>query len=230
MGGGSVPNDERHTLARIPLRWMVRQCFLTNTGIKFHADLLRKIGMNPDTLYPAVKDRPDAIYAPVFKSLGDHPEKTGDNTERPKREEKEAKGTDKTLRMSTLKFSSFKVTLPRSWTTPQSHKSGKLRKRARSGRGSALGASCSGTSTGLGDISATVSSSVSSAMIAPALPSSKVLTEEEEDLADALSPIYDQLTRKKAWWTLELIPMRHRVQGDDNNWGTEVSCVYYLDH
>ena len=34
-GGGSVRNGTRHTLARIPLRWMIRQCFLANTGIQF---------------------------------------------------------------------------------------------------------------------------------------------------------------------------------------------------
>lgn len=31
VGGGSVPNDTPHSLARIPLRWMVRECFLAKT-------------------------------------------------------------------------------------------------------------------------------------------------------------------------------------------------------
>lgn len=31
VGGGSVPNDTPHSLARIPLRWMIRECFLAKT-------------------------------------------------------------------------------------------------------------------------------------------------------------------------------------------------------
>ncbi|TDL26426.1 hypothetical protein BD410DRAFT_520489 [Rickenella mellea] len=60
VGGGSVKNDTRHSLARIPLRWMIRQCFLTNTGIQFEADKLRDIGLRPCALYPHVKPRPPA--------------------------------------------------------------------------------------------------------------------------------------------------------------------------
>ncbi|EPQ57274.1 hypothetical protein GLOTRDRAFT_73944 [Gloeophyllum trabeum ATCC 11539] len=41
VGGGSVKNSERHSLARIPLRWMIRECFRANTGIIFDAELLR---------------------------------------------------------------------------------------------------------------------------------------------------------------------------------------------
>ncbi|KAI0079534.1 hypothetical protein K474DRAFT_1705447 [Panus rudis PR-1116 ss-1] len=61
VGGGSVPNDTRHNLARIPLRWMIRQCFLANTGIRFHATLLRTAGINPDSLYPVVQVRPAVL-------------------------------------------------------------------------------------------------------------------------------------------------------------------------
>ncbi|ESK92370.1 hypothetical protein Moror_4580 [Moniliophthora roreri MCA 2997] len=58
VGGGAVPNATRNNLARIPLRWMVRQCFLLETGILFHRDMLRLIGMDPSTLHPEVKPRP----------------------------------------------------------------------------------------------------------------------------------------------------------------------------
>jgi hypothetical protein len=37
-------------------------------------------------------------------------------------------------------------------------------------------------------------------------------SEEDEELADALSPKYDQLELSKPWWILELLPMRHREQ------------------
>ncbi|KAI0800499.1 hypothetical protein C8Q74DRAFT_1191585 [Fomes fomentarius] len=61
VGGGSVQNDTPHTLARIPLRWMIRECFRMNTGIRFHAELLRRIGLDPTALHPVVQPRPPAL-------------------------------------------------------------------------------------------------------------------------------------------------------------------------
>jgi len=60
VGGGSVDNETVHNLARIPLRWMVRECFKTGSGIMFDCDGLRSIGLDPDSLYPHVKERPPA--------------------------------------------------------------------------------------------------------------------------------------------------------------------------
>lgn len=42
---------------------MIRQCFLTNSGIRFHADLLKTVGLDPASLYPTVKPRPPAMYS-----------------------------------------------------------------------------------------------------------------------------------------------------------------------
>ncbi|KAJ7615599.1 hypothetical protein DFH06DRAFT_1239577 [Mycena polygramma] len=61
VGGGSVDNATVHNLARIPLRWMIRECFKTHSGIMFDCDGLRSIGLNPDTLYPYVTARPPAL-------------------------------------------------------------------------------------------------------------------------------------------------------------------------
>jgi hypothetical protein len=41
-------------------------------------------------------------------------------------------------------------------------------------------------------------------------------SEEAEELADALSPIYDQLKLSKPWWILEVLPTRHREQNRRN--------------
>jgi hypothetical protein len=49
--------------------------------------------------------------------------------------------------------------------------------------------------------------------------------EEEEELRDALSPIYDQLTMHRFWWILELIPMKFRYQRADDRWKSVVQCV-----
>ena len=37
-------------------------------------------------------------------------------------------------------------------------------------------------------------------------------SENDEELADALSPKYDQLALSKPWWILEFLPIRHREQ------------------
>lgn len=41
-----MKNDTPHALSRIPLRWMVRECFRCNTGIIFDAVMLQQIGLN----------------------------------------------------------------------------------------------------------------------------------------------------------------------------------------
>ncbi|KAI0756455.1 hypothetical protein C8Q80DRAFT_1092774 [Daedaleopsis nitida] len=61
VGGGSVRNETAHTLARIPLRWMIRECFKMNTGIRFHGELLRRIGLDPAALHPVVQPRPPSL-------------------------------------------------------------------------------------------------------------------------------------------------------------------------
>ncbi|KAF9270669.1 hypothetical protein L218DRAFT_50192 [Marasmius fiardii PR-910] len=46
VGGGAVLNETRSSLARIPLRWTIRQCFISNTGIMFHRGMLKLITAN----------------------------------------------------------------------------------------------------------------------------------------------------------------------------------------
>jgi hypothetical protein len=55
VGGGSVLNETKNDLARIPLRWMIRECFVNNTGILFHSSELAEIGLSPCSLWPVVK-------------------------------------------------------------------------------------------------------------------------------------------------------------------------------
>jgi hypothetical protein len=47
-----------------------------------------------------------------------------------------------------------------------------------------------------------------------------VKTEEEHELLDAMSPVYDQLELAWFWWMLEVFPMEQRYQRGDNTWGT----------
>ncbi|KAJ3532306.1 hypothetical protein NMY22_g7794 [Coprinellus aureogranulatus] len=56
-----VSNATQHSLARIPLRWMIRECFKRETGIMFQVDELRRIGLDPESLYPIVSPRPPPL-------------------------------------------------------------------------------------------------------------------------------------------------------------------------
>jgi len=62
VGGGSVKNGTRHSLARIPLRWMIRQLFTLKLGVMFHANLFPSVGLDPKTLYPHVLPRPPPLH------------------------------------------------------------------------------------------------------------------------------------------------------------------------
>ena len=56
-----------------------------------------------------------------------------------------------------------------------------------------------------------------------AAPPTNAMTEEEHELHDALSPLYDQLELAWSWWILELFPMQDRYQldnDDHNHWVT----------
>ena len=147
-----MSNKTRNSLARITLRWMIRECFKTNTGIMFDSQALRSIGLDPSTLHPFIKSRPPLLplgsnriakapnnpipvrlHAHLVKKRAEHPEVVG---------------------------------------------------------------------------------------LSGGVQAAQVGTEEEEELKDALSPAYDQLTIKKAWWALEILPLQLRYQRGDNQWVT----------
>jgi hypothetical protein len=54
---------------------------------------------------------------------------------------------------------------------------------------------------------------------------SDFVSEEEEDLADARSPMNDMLKIAKTWWMLEFIPQNMRFQQDDDSWTQELLYV-----
>ncbi|KZP04649.1 hypothetical protein FIBSPDRAFT_391183 [Athelia psychrophila] len=139
VGGGSVANGTRHCLARIPLRWMIRQCFILKTGILFHSTKFKEVGIDPATIYPRVLERPPPIlYTP---------------------------GTLATRYAKPINFAKdYKETV-------------KVR--------------------------------------------DPFINEEEEDLLDSLTPIYDQLRIASFWWALEFLPNRQRYQKADDSWTTK---------
>ncbi|KAF8527210.1 hypothetical protein JB92DRAFT_3087166 [Gautieria morchelliformis] len=164
IGGGAVENSRRHNLARIPLRWMIRQCFLANTGIRFHGPLLAAIGLDPNTLYPVVKPRPPAVfYSPP------QPE-TPPSTRQLLPDQDQDQGCGSAEHPINDAQNASDATVARA------------------------------TPLGYGNVLV-----------------SSILSEEEEDLADALCPMYDQLRLAPLWWLLEGLPMGLDTQRYDNN-------------
>ncbi|RMZ82447.1 hypothetical protein DV737_g2058, partial [Chaetothyriales sp. CBS 132003] len=64
VGGGAVPNEERHKLAQIPLRWMIRQTFQCNTGIIFKTKVLAEFGLDVHTLWPKYSSLGVPLHSP----------------------------------------------------------------------------------------------------------------------------------------------------------------------
>lgn len=64
VGGGAVRNDERHMLSRVPLRWMIRQCFECNTGILFDTASLAEVGVDIPAIWPVYIPRKKPLVGP----------------------------------------------------------------------------------------------------------------------------------------------------------------------
>jgi hypothetical protein len=148
IGGGSVVNGTRNSFARIPLRWMIRQCFLiANTGIMLHKATFPKVGLDPDTLFFQVLPRPPTI----FQDSNVHT-----------------------------------IPVPKPLVVCDDRK-------------------------------AVVYTDGGS-----------FVNEAEEDLADALSPMYDQLKLAKYWWILEMIPQKIKYRNGRNDlMVSEIKYVHF---
>ena len=60
-------NGQRHSLARIPLRWMIRECFKINSGIIFDAHMLEhEVGLDINSIFKA----PDALSPATLHLAG----------------------------------------------------------------------------------------------------------------------------------------------------------------
>ncbi|KAL9108620.1 MAG: hypothetical protein Q9227_006566 [Pyrenula ochraceoflavens] len=64
IGGGAVANETRHMLSRIPLRWMIRQCFECDTGILFDTAGLAQQGLDVHSLWPTYQPQSRPSYGP----------------------------------------------------------------------------------------------------------------------------------------------------------------------
>ncbi|CAE6400754.1 unnamed protein product [Rhizoctonia solani] len=223
VGGGSVKNGERYSLARISLRWMVRQCFKCDTGIMFHSNQLEDIGLSPETLWPKVLPRPPAIMSldqipksvpptpplierqsdPVLPAYSRLP--LPDSTNDPKFNAGHPGFKDAaTLDINDPRNPNAKKYIPYDSVTDREHT--QLSRKVNPeepyiplfGRG--LGHE-------LRDFG----------------PDSRVarepfISEEVEDFKDSLTLIYDQLSLNWWWWILEFIPVRQVWRKKDKSW------------
>ncbi|KJA24882.1 hypothetical protein HYPSUDRAFT_76229 [Hypholoma sublateritium FD-334 SS-4] len=76
IGGGSHANTEPGSLSFIPLRWMIKECLITGTGILFDADVLSRFEFDFDALersqgVPTMAQLGFADRVGVKKSSGD---------------------------------------------------------------------------------------------------------------------------------------------------------------
>ena len=61
------------------------------------------------------------------------------------------------------------------------------------------------------------------------LAASTFQSEEEEELADSISPIHDQSKLSWGWWINEIIPLHHHMQDrEDLSWKTYWSYVFFF--
>lgn len=126
---------------------MIRQCFLLKTGIMFHREAFKRVGLDPDLLWPDVRPRPPAV------------------------------STYSSAPTSPAQFFIPSISTART-----------------------LVDECDEADL-------------------------EFVSEEEEDLADALCPIYDQLKYAPWWWILEALPQTLRHQNDDDTWTRTLQCV-----
>lgn len=165
VGGGSVKNSTRHTLARISLRWMIRECFKANTGIMFNSQRLRSVGLDPSALYPFISPRLPPLSSEKIHTIAPIPQKKS-----------------KLHRV----LASCRKLIPRN-------------------TGSTFDSITLGTDSLEGSKEKDNEKT-------------RILSEEEEDLEDVLSPKYDQLKITPFWWILEVIPMQFRYQRKCDDW------------
>lgn len=76
-----MPNGTRNSLARIPLRWMIRECFKCDTGIIFDAAQLQQAGLRiiMEDGKPILADLPERIilHVPPYSGDGRSDQKPG---------------------------------------------------------------------------------------------------------------------------------------------------------
>ncbi|OSD00890.1 hypothetical protein PYCCODRAFT_1370341 [Trametes coccinea BRFM310] len=220
VGGGSVPDDTPHALERIPLRWMIRECFRTNTGIRFHGELLKRIGLDPATLWPEPQPShswdADSFVYPGETSAPSTPEKFAPPpsfsviTATPmEKTQDEIARVERAATLALNNSSSMPLVAPKPLPPLAVHSQTRTAAQQH-GRD----VSTSTTQTLVNGIESQMLSgpSAASALAPSGWGPDSSINEVEEERLDARSKIYDQLSRCPLWWLLEFLPIEQRIQ------------------
>jgi hypothetical protein len=160
VGGGSVQNGTRNSLARIPLRWMIRECFKVDCGIIFDGHMLKhEVGLDIGSI----------LQAPHPLSPESHHLDKPGSTE-----------------MKGFSLAHLPIAILSTCATPFRWAWGKA-KNLRLHKPPRVAFS-------------------------PDLPRFVYEGEDQEELKDALSPIYDQLDAHMSWKIMEWIPWISKKQ------------------
>lgn len=205
VGGGSVLDETKYSLARIPLRWMIRECFRTNTGIRFHAELLKEIGIDPYTLWPGSRSGVDEglKHTPKLPPFTPSPIISLDPPTPQARTEEDVE-RNVLHAMSALRRAHNNAATTSSTTNicaDTSTYAGAEGAPRPASHMRHISASTMRTCVG------TVAGAGSGKGLLHDEPAGISVNEEEEERQDAMCPIYDQLTLAPWWWILEVFPV-----------------------
>lgn len=179
LGGGSVANGTRNSLARIPLRWMIRECFKSRTGIIFDAQYLKDIcGLDAATL--GDEKRPPRLSPDSTQTIA-------------------TSGSGGFAIVGFLRFLGSVIAIPLQFlwnvvSAPFKYAWAMIR---------------------YSKLFGNKNTKESSPPLAPAPPPAPLapvkpfVSEEVEELDDAMCAKYDQLELRWGWWILEYWPTKH---------------------
>ena len=186
-----MPNTERYSLARIPLRWMIRECFKTETDILFDVQGLRDLGLDVSTLSLPMPPRPRPL--PVHDAAIRHIPRKG--AEKVPQKSPPQKSPSQKSPSPIQRFTSL---FSRVEEQPHSFPHAAVDRAEIEETNDEKKTDSEGTGIKAEEI--------------------PIGSEEEEELKDALSPIYDCLKLRRRWWIPEVLPLKIRYQLGDRRW------------
>ena len=226
VGGGSVLDTEKHSLARIPLRWMIREVFRTGTGIRFHAELLKDIGLDPASLWPHPKPAcefgPGLAHAPqippfppsIAADASTAPAAPWISLDPPTPPERSRADVERRVVHAQAIFTDSP---PQAVVaTASAAPAPPVAAAAVIPPGHERHVSVSTTRTLVG-----TTSTAPHNLLHPDHPDfseGPAVDELGEERQDAVCPIYDQLSLAPWWWLLEVVPIEQRKQLANNRW------------
>ncbi|KAG8925454.1 hypothetical protein FRC02_009651 [Tulasnella sp. 418] len=210
VGGGSVSNAITNSLAGPSLRWMLNE-IIDHSSINLKPQLLCDMGIDPNA--PSEIRRDHYLSTPAGSRFTKDPSKAPSTSDSPgtgwQKLPSEAGGTIKKKDSRITRIQKIETSVGTITNNPQSPL-GDSPLAAKTMKGTSYMASpTSATRTAAGP---------SGTHFTEPTDSSIRTAKEEHGFNDAISPKYDQLKEKFAWWILELLPLRRSYQDEYGRW------------